>query len=81
MGMDEMPQAEFVIRRKINPYVSPQASTRGNDLFWNKQQNLIYMDVIKSKQNHYVEVHWIDMIHMRQEKHHGYFGEALDLVE
>ena len=61
--------------------MSSRASTRGNDLFWNKQQNLIYMDVIKAKQNHYVEVHWIDMIHMRHEKHHGYFGEALDLVE
>ena len=57
MGMDEMPQTEFVIRRKINPYVSPRSSTRGNELSWNKQQNLIYMDVIKAKQNHYVEVH------------------------
>ena len=63
--MDEMPLAEFVIRRKINPYVSPRAITQGNDLFWNKQQNLIYMDVIKAKQNHYVEVHYIDMHHMR----------------
>ena len=81
MGMDEMPQAEFVIRRKLNPYVTPGASSRGNDLFWNKQRNLIYMDVIKAKQNHYVEVHWIDMHHMRQDKHRGYFGEALDLVE
>ena len=81
MGMDVMPQAEFIIRRKLNPYVNPRASTRGNELFWNKQQNLIYMDVIKAKQNHYVEVHWIDMIHMRQERHRGYFGEALDLVE
>ena len=26
-------------------------------------------------------VHWIDMNHMRQDKHHAYFGEALDLVE
>ena len=81
MGMDEMPLAEFVTRRKINPYVNPRANFRGNDLFWTKQQNLIYLDVIKAKQNIYVDVHWIDMNHMRQDKHRDYFGEALDLVE
>ena len=81
MGMDEMPQAEFVIRRKLNPYVNPRANLRGNDLFWTKQQNLIYLDVIKAKQNLYMEVHYIDIHHMRQDKHRGYFGEALDLVE
>ena len=37
MGMDEMPQAEFVIRRKLNPYVNPRASRRGNERFLNKQ--------------------------------------------
>ena len=37
--------------------------------------------MIKAKQNIYVEVHWIDMHHMRQDKNSGYFGEALDLVE
>ena len=61
--------------------MNPRANLRGNDLFWTKQQNLIYLDVIKAKQNIYVEVHWIDMHHMRQDKHRGYFGEALDLVE
>ena len=81
MGMDEMPQAKFIIRRKLDPYVNPQANYRGNDLFWTKQQNLIYLDVIKAKQNIYVEVHWIDMHHMRDAKHRDYFGEALDLVE
>ena len=50
-------------------------------MFWTKQQNLIYLDVIKAKQNIYVDVHWIDMNHMRQDRHRGYFGEALDLVE
>ena len=69
MGMDEMPLAEFVTRRKINPYVNPRANFRGNELFWIKQQNLIYLDVIKAKQNIYVDVHWIDMNHMRQDKH------------
>ena len=34
MGMDEMPLAEFVTRRKINPYVNPRANFRGNELFW-----------------------------------------------
>lgn len=81
MGMDEIPLAEFVTRRKINPYVNPRANFRGNDLFRTKQQNLFYLDVIKAKQNIYVDVHWIDMNHMRQDKHRGYFGEALDLVE
>ena len=37
--------------------------------------------MIKAKQNLYVEVHYIDMHHMRQDKHRGYFGAALDLVE
>ena len=49
MGMDEVPLAEFFVRRKINPYVNPRANFRGNDLFWTKQQNLIYLDVIKDK--------------------------------
>ena len=49
MGMDEIPLAEFVARRRINPYVNPRANFRGNDLFWAKQQNLIYLDVIKAK--------------------------------
>ena len=66
MGMDEMPLAEFVSRRKINPYVTPRANLRGNELFWTKQQNLIYLDVIKAKRNIYVVVDWIDMHHMRK---------------
>ena len=49
-GMDEIPLAEFATRRKINPYVNPCANFSGNDLFWTKQQNLIYLDVIKAKQ-------------------------------
>ena len=81
MSMDEMPLAEFVNRRKINPYVNPHANFRGNELFWTKQQNLIYLDVIKAKQNIYVDVHWIDMVHMRKDNHREYFGEDLDLVE
>ena len=28
-----------------------------------------------------MDVHWIGMNHMRQDKHRDYFGEALDLVE
>ena len=81
MGMDEIPLAEFISRRRINPYVNPRVNFRGNDLFWTKQQNLIYLDVIKGKQNIYVDVHWIDMSHMRDGKHRAYFGGALDLVE
>lgn len=33
MGMDEIPLAEFITRRKINPYVNPRANFIGNDLF------------------------------------------------
>ena len=33
MGMDEIPLAEFVTRRKINPYVNPRGNFRGNELF------------------------------------------------
>ena len=46
-----------------------------------EEQYLIYLDVIKAKHNIYVDVHWIDMHHMWQDKHRAYFGEALDLVE
>ena len=81
MGMDEIPLAEFITRRRINPYMNPRANFRGNDLFCTKQQNLIYLDVIKANQNTYVDVHWIDMNHIRQDKHRDYFGEALGLVE
>ena len=81
MVMDEIPLAEFIACRKINPYVKPRENFRGNDLFWTKQQNLIFLDVIKGKQNIYVDVYWIDMVHMRKDNHWEYFGEALDLVE
>ena len=48
-------------------------------MFWTKQQNLIFLDVIKVKENIYVPVQWIDMEHLR--KNQAYFGEPLDLVE
>ena len=66
MAMDEIPLAKFFSRRKINPYGNPHANFLGNELFWTKQQNLIYLDVIKAKQNTYVEVKWINMNHMRK---------------
>ena len=81
MGMDEIPLAEFIANRKINPYVKPYDNFKGNDLFWTKHQNLIFLDVIKGKQNIYVDVHWIDMVHMRKDSNRAYFGESLDLIE
>ena len=80
-GMDEIAQADYVRLRQLHPYVHPRATFRGCELFWNKQQTNIYLDVIKNKQNTYVEVKWIDMHHMRKDKFRDYFGEALDLVE
>ena len=79
--MDEISVSEYVERRRINPYVTPRAVLRGTEMFWNKQQVLIYLDVIKSKQNTFVDVKWIDMHHMWKDKFRDYFGEALDLVE
>ena len=79
--MDEISVNEYVERRRINPYVNPRAVLRGTELFWTKQQALIYLDVIKNKQNIFVDVKWIDMNHMRKDKFRDYFGEALDLVE
>ena len=61
-----MPQAEFQIQRKLNPYIKPREHIRGNDLFWTKQQNLIFLDVIKAKQNINVPIQWIDMEHPRK---------------
>ena len=79
--MDEISISEYVERRRVNPYVTPQAVLRGTEMFWNKQHVLIYLDAIKSKQNTFVEVKWIYMHHMRKDKFRDYFGEALDLVE
>ena len=59
--------------------MNPRENVRGSELFWTKQQNLIYIDVIKSKHNLYVPMQWIDMNHLRKDQ--NYFGEALDLVE
>ena len=47
--MDEISVNEYVEHRKINPYVNPRAVLRGTELFWTKQQALIYLDVIKNK--------------------------------
>ena len=74
--MDEIPQSEYVRLRQINPYVNPRATVRGYELFCNKQQTLTYLDVIKNKQNTYVDVKWIEMHHLRKDKHREYFGEA-----
>ena len=79
--MDEIAQADYVRLRQLHPYVHPRSTVRGCELFWNKQHTNIYLDVIKNKQNTYVEVKWIDMHHMRKDKFRDYFGEALDLVE
>ena len=79
--MDKIPLTEYNERRKINPYVNARAIIKGCELFWTKQRTLFYLDVIKNKQNTYVDVKWIDMNHLRKDKFHDYFGEALDLVE
>ena len=81
VGMDEMPQAESMVQRKLNPYIKPRELSRGNDLFWTKQQYLIFLDVIKAKQNTYVPVQWIDMNHTKKDNSWAYFGEPLDMVE
>ena len=47
--MDEISVTEYVERRKINPYVNHRAILIGTELFWTKQQALIYLDVIKNK--------------------------------
>ena len=46
--------------------VNPREIVRGNELFLTKQQNLIYIDVIKSKHHIYVPMQWIDMNHLRR---------------
>ena len=80
-GMDEIGAREYVRIRQLHPYATPRSTIRGCELFWNKTQTQIYLDVIKNKQNTYVEVKWIEMHHMRKDKFRDYFGEALDLVE
>ena len=48
-GMDEISQSEYVHLRQLHPYVNPRSSVKGCELFWNKQQTLVYLDVIKNK--------------------------------
>ena len=81
MSMEEMPAAEFMSRRKINPYGEPREHFPGDDIFWTKQQFRIYHEVLKTKANLYVDAHWVDVEHMRKDKNRAYFAEALDLIE
>ncbi|KAI5017259.1 hypothetical protein ZWY2020_037637 [Hordeum vulgare] len=74
-----MPQAEFQIRRKRAPYVIDRVHLKDCELFWSKQQALIYEDVIETKKNIYVPVQWIDIDHLKKDP--TYFGEPLDMVE
>ncbi|KAE8819076.1 putative atp-dependent rna helicase ddx11 [Hordeum vulgare] len=74
-----MPLAEFQLRRKVNPYNINREQFPGGDMFWNKDQFLVFEDVIKTKKNMYVPVQWIDLNHLKKDL--TYFGEALSIVD
>ncbi|KAE8796163.1 hypothetical protein D1007_28870 [Hordeum vulgare] len=74
-----MPFAEFQHCRKLNPYANNRENFPGGELFWNRDQFLIYEDVLRSKKNLYVLVQWIDLDHFRKDM--SYFGEAIAMVE
>ncbi|KAE8795188.1 hypothetical protein D1007_29921 [Hordeum vulgare] len=74
-----MPQAEFQVRQKRDPCVIERVHLKGCELFWSKQHDLIYQDVIKTKKNIYVPVQWIDIDHIKKDL--TYFGEPLDMAE
>ncbi|KAE8804914.1 hypothetical protein D1007_18928 [Hordeum vulgare] len=74
-----MPLVEFQHRHKLNPYASNRETFPGGELFWNRDQFLIYEDVLRSKKNLYVLVQWIDLDHLKKDM--SYFGEAISMVE
>lgn len=76
---DTMPLKEYVRRQKINSYVTERVQMRGCELFWSKQQALIYQDVVLTRQKIYVRVQWIDLNHLQRDP--LYFGEALNMIQ
>ncbi|KAE8775469.1 hypothetical protein D1007_52026 [Hordeum vulgare] len=73
-----MPLGEFQQRWTINPYNSNREQFPGGELFWNKDQFLIFEDILKTKKNLYVPVEWIDLNHLKEDP--TYFGDALSIV-
>ena len=76
-----MPQEEFVVRHKHNPYCVPQDDALAGHPFWNKTQSLIYSEIIKTWTNLFADVESIDMGHMISNPHTTYFAEAYALYE
>ena len=74
-----MSAKEFEEFRIRNPYRRPQDAAFVGRPFWNKEQYLIYVDILKAKKNLFVNVKSIDVTHM--EKDPAYFGEALALCQ
>ncbi|KAE8817715.1 hypothetical protein D1007_04577 [Hordeum vulgare] len=79
VNWNTMQLAEFQHRRKLNPYANNREDFPGGELFWNRDQFLIYEDVLRSKKNLYFLVQWIDLEHVRKDM--SYFGEAIAMVE
>ncbi|KAE8771326.1 Far1 [Hordeum vulgare] len=59
-----LPQGEFAVTRKQNPYFVPQDDALARRPFWNKTESLIYSKIIKTRTNLFVDVKSIDMGHM-----------------
>ncbi|KAE8781319.1 hypothetical protein D1007_45444 [Hordeum vulgare] len=74
-----MPLGEFQRHRRINPYNSNRDQFPRGGFFWNKDQFLIFADVLKTKKNLYVPVQLIDINHLK--KYPTYFGDALSIVD
>ncbi|KAE8815549.1 hypothetical protein D1007_07015 [Hordeum vulgare] len=79
VNWNTMSLAEFQHRRKLNPYSSNRETFPSSELFGNRDQFLIYEDVLISKKNRYVLVQWIDLDHLNKDM--SYFGEAISMVK
>ena len=79
LNLRTMPPKEFQALRGRNPYVNERAHLKNYDLFWSRQQAMIYHDVILDFKKAYVPVQWIDLPHLQRNRE--YFGEALTLIQ
>ena len=78
-SVSELNSNEYWAYRERNPYSHPQDPSLVGRPFWNKDQALVYHDVIKGKKNMYVKTKSVNIEHMQNDPE--YFGEALALCE
>ena len=67
--------------RDMNPYSTPRNPHVPNPFFYTSDQERVYNDIYLNQKTKVTKQHSLDIDHMKLEKHHGYFDEALSLCE